>query len=643
MGRGSHQERFKARGVAAAIFLLLGAAGAEASAELPSVAPLLQQIYPEADGLGFIEVRNPSDAPLSLEDLYLTTSVDYWQLVTGEIPGLGAEELLLRFPAEATVPAGGRYIIQLGADPAAFEEAWGVLPDAIIATADALEAPAMRAPLAAPPEAPSLDPAGGVVILFGWDGSSDRVVDADLVTWGSGPTVDKSAVSADGPDEDEEATAYAADTAPAMQQPAAALERGEALTRRGDEGAEAAGGNGLDGFDETSEPWGTSFEAASPLLVEAAVESVHVAGRVTPGLRAPAVEGLTLRFISADGERLATSDASGAFALDLPANTAFSVEVEGPGILSAAFPLDTGEADLEGLEWSVDGRWLVQGAAVAGAGAPALEGLSLRVEETGASVTLGADGAFQLVFDAAGEYTLVLDGPGVVALQTTITLGEENLTDLRLEAVAGWDVSGVLLDAASSEPVSGGVVAVGGHQTTTDASGAFLLSDVPPGLATLTAEAAGYEVVEVDLDVQSDLTLTLEAQSVLTWSLTFQVSTSDGGSPDGAMIHLRGLSTGATEEGLVDGEGVTFSSLRADNYEARVLLAGYRPLTVRSVPLGADAVVSLVLVSEDRQPSLTGEESCAVSSGGAGQGGRSGGIAALLGAGLLGAALLRRR
>ncbi|MEL6180387.1 MAG: carboxypeptidase regulatory-like domain-containing protein [Myxococcota bacterium] len=107
----------------------------------------------------------------------------------------------------------------------------------------------------------------GVMVLFYWDGATDLVQDADLLMWGDdGPRVDKTGVLIDGPDEGEEPSEYAAETAPAEQSPAPAPSEGQALIRSGGEADEVTGGNGIDGVDETSEDLATAVVAEAPSL-----------------------------------------------------------------------------------------------------------------------------------------------------------------------------------------------------------------------------------------------------------------------------------------------------------------------------------------------------------------------------------------
>jgi Phosphoesterase family/Carboxypeptidase regulatory-like domain len=62
------------------------------------------------------------------------------------------------------------------------------------------------------------------------------------------------------------------------------------------------------------------------------------------------------------------------------------------------------------------------------------------------------------------------------------------------EAVQGptGSVSGTVVDSVSSSPISGATVAYSGGSTTTDSTGAYMLSNVTGGTYTVTASAPGY-------------------------------------------------------------------------------------------------------------------------------------------------------
>lgn len=126
------------------------------------------------------------------------------------------------------------------------------------------------------------------VVLYYWDGVSDLVKDVDYVAWGSinSVRVDKSGISADGPDEDTLRSTYLNDTPVSDQKVVPSSisphQSGQSIQRISivEYGEKESNGNGLTGHDETSENLDSSF----------------VVGSVNPGV-GPAVNELAPRIV----------------------------------------------------------------------------------------------------------------------------------------------------------------------------------------------------------------------------------------------------------------------------------------------------------------------------------------------------------
>ena len=113
-----------------------------------------------------------------------------------------------------------------------------------------------------------LESSNGILILFQWDGVSDLVQDIDYIAWGFFTTgfMDKSGVSIDGPDANNNVSAYFDDLSVLSQKKATIPSAGQSLQRNGiieiDEAA--SGGNGVGGHNEATENWQNSFVVSSP-------------------------------------------------------------------------------------------------------------------------------------------------------------------------------------------------------------------------------------------------------------------------------------------------------------------------------------------------------------------------------------------
>lgn len=250
-------------------------AGTGPDAAPAAVAPLLlSEVVLAPTGGELIELVNPTGAAVALGDYYLADAPSYFRLPAGG-QTVDTSDFIVRFPAGAAIPAGGVVTVAVDA-AAAFTAAYpGVTPSYSIAGAT-MTAVAVSG-------TPTLTNAGEPVVLFYWDGQSDRVIDVDIMIAGA-PTaanalIAKSAVVVDGPDADTTGVAYASD---AMTLPAQATAPGSALSTKrvaletAATESQGGGGNGVLGHDETSEQlgvtWDTSgYTAPTPGTVPAAL------------------------------------------------------------------------------------------------------------------------------------------------------------------------------------------------------------------------------------------------------------------------------------------------------------------------------------------------------------------------------------
>ncbi len=205
-----------------------------------------------------IEIHNPSAAVVDLSKYYLTDAWfvtppvnSYHLLPTGTFSITTNTDFCMRFPAGATIPAGGTLVIALygpgidstfGAGTADYEitSVSPLIPDMVNVGNNV-------PPIGA--GATTLTNGAEFIMLFYWDGVSDNVCDIDYVTWGasSGTSrVDKTGLAVDGPDADAIATPYFPDSPIAGQSAVTAPGAGSSVARTGGaEGAETpSGGNG---------------------------------------------------------------------------------------------------------------------------------------------------------------------------------------------------------------------------------------------------------------------------------------------------------------------------------------------------------------------------------------------------------------
>jgi len=71
-------------------------------------------------------------------------------------------------------------------------------------------------------------------------------------------------------------------------------------------------------------------------------------------------------------------------------------------------------------------------------------------------------------------------------------------------------IEGTVKDSSSGEVIANATVTVNGMSATSNSSGAYVISDVPPGNYTVTASADGYEISSETITVTAGETKTLD-------------------------------------------------------------------------------------------------------------------------------------
>jgi hypothetical protein len=256
--------------IVAAVAVFLPAPAAGAAGKL-----LLTEIVVTPKEAEFIEIHNPNDVAVALEQYHLCDYPDYY-LLTASGGATGTTDFRVRFPEGSSIAAGAYLVVALHTATDYFGT-YGSYPDYDLSAADA-NAPAMEAALSGDIGADAgLSNASESVVLFRWDGSSDLVEDVDYFCWGSSTSyfVDKTGETVG-------AGTYLSDTAVASQVPGPAPAVGQSVARVVySEGTQtASGGNGITGADETSEYFPVTWVIATTRTPGEA-ETREVTGSVT--------------------------------------------------------------------------------------------------------------------------------------------------------------------------------------------------------------------------------------------------------------------------------------------------------------------------------------------------------------------------
>jgi len=137
-----------------------------------------------------------------------------------------------------------------------------------------------------------------------------------------------------------------------------------------------------------------------------------------------------------------------------------------------------------------------------------------------------SDGSRTALSDTAGKYTINDVPPGSYQLVASKEGYEDSSLTVNVlsgsTAVANFSLSPIIVpgsitgsvtDAKDGLPIVGAVVTDGTRTATTDASGKYIIADVPPGTYEVTAGKEGYQ------SLTSNVTVTSGATSVLNFSL----------------------------------------------------------------------------------------------------------------------------
>lgn len=222
---------------------------------------LLSEVVLAPTGGEFVEIVNPTAAAVDLANFYVSDASQYFRLPAGVAAVTAdATDFVAKFPAGASIPAHG--VVTVALDTAAnFTLAYpGVSPTYSVASATMT---------VLTPGTATLTNAGEPVVLFFWDGASDKVTDVDIMIAGTPSAANllanKSAVAIDGPDADSATGAYATDanTLPSQTAPASAKSTKRLALESTAVETQAGTGNGVNGHDETSEQLGMTWDTTA--------------------------------------------------------------------------------------------------------------------------------------------------------------------------------------------------------------------------------------------------------------------------------------------------------------------------------------------------------------------------------------------
>ena len=233
---------------------------------------VISEVAPRGAGTGaasdsseYLEIYNPTPNPISLNGKYISDDIGYYKVVNGLYAVANTSDFNLKFPAGLMLLPGRTLVLCVtkagffgsGASAAAaqifleMKDSNQNTTDDMIPVATGTTFPVTGGMFTNPATTN-----GEWIVLYCWDGASDRVCDVDYASWGansaSNPKMSKTGISIDGPDAGAATSAYNPDTAPATQTnlgSATTLTRPLTYQRTGGEVGEATfGGNGCLGI-----------------------------------------------------------------------------------------------------------------------------------------------------------------------------------------------------------------------------------------------------------------------------------------------------------------------------------------------------------------------------------------------------------
>lgn len=210
----------------------------------PTTHLLISEFAVQPTAAEFIEIYNPTNASISLSQIYLADYNTYYTIATGGGTA-PANDFNVRFPNGATIAAKAFVTVALNSG---FQTTYGIAPDYDVTTT-MVGSVGSNAGLTNGDE---------MIVLYQWNGSATTVTDVDYVVYGNtSDAMDKSGVPG-----------YANETPVGSQIPAVSPNTDGRSLHRCDT-AEASetktGGNGQSNHDETSESGTAAWkESTSP-------------------------------------------------------------------------------------------------------------------------------------------------------------------------------------------------------------------------------------------------------------------------------------------------------------------------------------------------------------------------------------------
>ena len=456
------------------------------------VPPLLLTELNTTYSYTFIEILNPNDSTQSLEHFYLSNSADYYLVVDGRGSGDQAGDFIVRFPADTEIATDERVIIVLG-NTDDFESDWERQPDFVISPDEVDNQMVLPFEDAINPD--PWETSSTLLILFYWDGETDLVADSDYIRIGEeAPHIDKTGEEIDGPDEDEETTTYVEEIS--EQDITPAHPDGILIRVDNSESDEQEDGNGLEGHNETSEPWSETWAATGvPTPWAENVELFLVEGVFqTDDGEAVAELTITLNELSTE------TDENGKFSFEPLESGEYILALDATDFFFSPITLTIEQNSYE--TYILTSAATLSGTISLEHHSGSLEGSIIRLVESDLETETDEQGNYEFPPFEPGTYTVEISHEGYVTYSSSLTIQSEATLDVTLETSDSFQVSGTIitLDRASAIRASvrlvgprldGGQVVVGVNSGSEGQD--FHFGEVPAGTYRLEVTCDDYQ------------------------------------------------------------------------------------------------------------------------------------------------------
>ena len=257
----------------------------------------------------------------------------------------------------------------------------------------------------------------------------------------------------------------------------------------------------IDGLEEDAE-W---TETALPVVYLGIVPSKNVSGVVTDAETDAPIEGAEITLKSGEVEYYGTSDAEGAYSIDvIQYSLAYEMEVVAEGYEPAtqAVSFDDGDVVANVELTALPEEYTYSGTVVDGETNEPVAGAVVTVSAEGGepqTMPTGDDGGFSFTL-LDGEYTVTVACEGYLEYSSELTIAGADVTGAQIALtpeVKEYTYSGTVIDGSTSAPVANAIVTVsaegGEPQTaTTGADGGFSFT-LLDGEYAVTVACEGYE------------------------------------------------------------------------------------------------------------------------------------------------------